>query len=119
MTRIVLLLSCLALVSGCSVIRNGTNALSGGARQSFDGNQYRARLVKNDEAPQQFAVVVGDLDKGLAGAKEAGRYEATKYCLKNYSVSDVNWTVGPDMDDAALPIADGRLELRGECVGWL
>lgn len=57
--------------------------------------------------------------QGIAGAKEAGRYEASKYCLKEFSWTGIDWTVGPDMPDEALTLVDDTLTLSGECKGWV
>ena len=65
----------LGVLAGCASIQNGTRALSG-ERQAFDGQYYSARVSEDEARPERFVVSVGNLDRGLAGAVEAGRYEA-------------------------------------------
>lgn len=113
-TRMMLGAVALATVAGCS----GPNAVMMN-RHTFEGQYYRAKLSAEKDVRERFVVVVQDAAKGLAGAKEAGRYEATKYCAKNFGWSGVDWTVGPDMPDASLTISDGNLTLQGECKGWV
>ena len=52
----------------------------------------------------------------LDGAREAGRYEAIRYCIANFGSSDIAWTEGPDAEDGTLTIANDRLLLRGTCT---
>ena len=118
MRRIALVTLVLA-TGACGMISNGASYLTGSNQQTFEGQTYRARLSPDEAAAQRFVVAVGNLDRGLAGAKEAGRYEATKYCLKNFGWSGVTWSAGPDLPDASLPIVEGQLRLSGECKGWV
>ena len=104
----------LGVLAGCASIQNGTRALSG-ERQAFDGQYYSARVSEDEARPERFVVSVGNLDRGLAGAVEAGRYEATRYCIEVDGTSRVRWTVGPDTDPAQLRIADDTLVFQGEC----
>lgn len=108
----------LGVLAGCATIQNGTRALSGN-RQTFDGQYYSARLDTDDVRPEVFVVSVGNLDRGIEGALEAGRYEANSHCLRTYGLSDIEWANGPDMPQQALRIVDGKLLLSGECVGWI
>ena len=118
MTRAAILMVGLAALSGCSAVSNGLSFLSG-ERQTFSGQTYRASLGVVETDPRQFVVSVSQLEKGLGGAKEAGRYEAVTYCLKTFGWSGIDWTYGPDLPDTSLPIADGVLQLTGECKGWV
>jgi hypothetical protein len=52
----------------------------------------------------------------LVGAREAGRYEATKYCINQYGTSDIAWVSGPDVEDGSLTINNDELQLRGACT---
>lgn len=108
----------LSVLASCGVIQNGTRALSGN-RQTFNGQLYSAKLQKDAERPERFVVSVGNLDRGLEGAAEAGRYEAYTYCLKQFGLTDIKWSLGPDVPQQSLRITDGRLSLQGECVGWV
>ncbi len=50
------------------------------------------------------------------GAREAGRYQATRYCLLTYGGSDKEWTIGPDLPIEELPVDGDTLTLQGRCT---
>ena len=81
---------------------------------AFEGIKFRAHLnqVKGDDFA--FNVSVKNAEKNLKGAREAGRYEAIKFCIEQLSTSDIEWINGPDSDP--LPHQDGNLKLSGKCV---
>jgi hypothetical protein len=83
----------------------------------FDGHIFRTKLSKVDKQRDQFSVTINQVSASLKGAREAGRYEATGYCIEQFGSSDVDWVVGPDSPDSALVIVDDKLTLRGACVG--
>ncbi len=89
-----------------------------GERVRFDGNYYPAKLSKVGERRENFVVAVGDPGQGVAGAREAGRFEATTHCVKTFGDSDITWLAGYDPDAGAAVIDDGKLILRGSCVIW-
>ena len=83
----------------------------------FDGAVYRTSLKAERGDPRgQFNVVVRDAAQGLSGAREAGRYEAIKHCIRETASSEIEWAIGPDTADSALPISEGSLILTGRCV---
>ena len=88
------------------------------AQVRFNGEYYPAKVSRDRDAREQFQVAVRRVDRGLTGAREAGRYEAMRYCLKEFGTSDVDWVNGPDAEDGRLQISNGRLILNGECVTW-
>lgn len=105
-----------------ALIMTGLLALTacGGIKENvheFDGQIYsgRARAVGKD-APGAFTLAIGPVSKGLTGAREAGRYEATKFCIGYIGSSDVDWQQGPDAADDALLIDGDKLILQGTCV---
>ncbi|OWU83657.1 hypothetical protein ATO6_17505 [Oceanicola sp. 22II-s10i] len=106
-------------LSGCSVLQSGRSLLSGQARATFDGNYYPARLAADKEDGRRFAVTVNRVSQGLNGAKEAARYEASKFCIRNHGWSGIDWTVGPDTPDGSLAIVDNKITFSGECRGWV
>jgi hypothetical protein len=85
-------------------------------RPTFDGNQYRAKLTKVDKQRDQFSVTVTPVSNSLVGAREAGRFEATKYCIAQFGTSDIAWLSGPDAEDGELTITNDKLEFRGTCT---
>lgn len=85
------------------------------SRVLFEGNYFPARLSRDRDDRAAFSVVVSRAGQGLDGAREAGRYEATKYCIDQYGNSAAIWTVGPDSD--GLTVGDDQLVLAGRCAG--
>ena len=88
---------------------------SGGDEILFDGQRFRASLDADNDARQNFIVSVRPVSASLEGAREAGRYEGTVYCVNRYGSSDIIWVVGPDSPDEALPISGDTLTLQGSC----
>jgi len=100
-------------LSGCAL-----NKVNEGKNVTFDGHRFNAKLAEAKDNRASFVVVVAEVSKSLSGAREAGRYEATKHCLREYGTSEVTWRLGPDAPDGQLRISDNTLTLVGECVGW-
>jgi len=104
------------------VLLGATVALSGcadrAAQVRFNGEYYPAKVSRDRDAREELQVTVRRVDRGLTGAREAGRYEAMRYCLKEFGTSDVDWVNGPDAEDGRLQVSNGRLLLSGECVTW-
>ncbi len=83
---------------------------------AFDGQYYRAKASKLDKDDRaQFAVSVKPVSASLDGAREAGRYEGTRYCIENYGTSQIEWSEGPDAEDGTLRVDNDTLLLQGEC----
>lgn len=80
----------------------------------FDGQYFRTR-INDTEARHIFTVTARPVSASLQGARDAARYEATAYCVRNYGNSRIVWTVGPDDPEETLPIADDTLTLQGAC----
>ena len=100
------------LVSACSVVQPSSE------KARFDGQYFRTKVKPVDKkaAPADFTIVVNGVSASLDGAREAGRYEATKYCISKFGSSRVNWKVGPDTEPQKLPISDDKLTLAGSCM---
>ncbi|WP_372571386.1 hypothetical protein [Ruegeria jejuensis] len=83
----------------------------------FDGQAFRtkASAVDKRRTRAEFTVTIDDVTRSLDGAREAGRYQGTRYCIENYGNSDIKWAVGPDTDPAQLRVVDGRLTFQGIC----
>lgn len=103
-----LLLIAAFVLTGCSERRAD--------RITFDGQLFRASAKKIDKRRLDFEVVVRPVSASLEGAREAGRYEATRYCIGNFGTSDVEWVDGPDAEDGTLLVSNDRLTLRGTCA---
>ncbi len=83
----------------------------------FDGHFYDSKLRKADGQFDVFTVSVKPVSKSLAGALEAGKYEAVVYCVNNYGSSDIRWSAGPDAPEGQLNIDKDTLWLQGRCPG--
>ncbi len=99
---------CVALLAGCA---------SSDDRIYFDGHFYNSKLRKVDGQFDVFTVSVKPVSKSLAGALEAGKYEAVVYCVNTYGSSDIQWTAGPDAPEGQLNIGNDTLLLQGRCPG--
>jgi hypothetical protein len=84
---------------------------------AFDGVVFRAKTSAIDKSVSRadFRATIRDATRSIDGAREAARYEGTKYCVTNYGTSKVDWTVGPDSDPARLTIVDGDITFQGRC----
>ena len=85
-------------------------------RITFDGQLFRASAKKIDKRRLDFEVTIRPVSASLEGAREAGRYEATRYCIGNFGTSSVEWTEGPDAEDGTFRVSNDRLTLRGTCA---
>ncbi len=81
----------------------------------FDGVAFKAKATKEDKDLSEFLVTVSPVSASLDGAREAGRYQGTRYCIQNYGTSTIHWTVGPDTDPASLVIDRDTLIFKGKC----
>ena len=107
-----LLLSATIALSACANAK-----VNSGRNVEFDGARFGAKLSKGDSR-EEFSVLVREPSKSLTGAREAGRYEGTKYCIQNFGTSEIIWSNGPDDADESLVITDNTLVFQGRCKGW-
>jgi hypothetical protein len=105
MKKILLTLTALGVLAGCQTQE----------RILFDGKYFRTKASNVDKQRDQFTVTVRNASQSIEGAREAGRYEGTRYCVGNYGSSDIVWAVGPDTP-GALRLVDDRLIFRGACT---
>ena len=84
---------------------------------AFDGKYFRAKakVVDKKVSPTDFTVVVRGVSASLDGAREAGRYEGTKFCVQNFGSSRIDWKVGPDTEPQKPGISDDELTFSGTC----
>ena len=80
---------------------------------SFDGYYFSSKLSRNKSDNRSFDLKVRRANRSLIGAREAGRYEATRFCIKNFGTSDVKWILGPD--DQSIGLTGKVLKLSGQC----
>ncbi|CUJ86979.1 hypothetical protein RUE5091_00541 [Ruegeria denitrificans] len=101
----------MSVVSACGGITSSSD------RVFFDGQFFRAKAkpVDKKKMPTEFTVVVNGVSASLDGAREAGRYEGTKFCINNFGSSSIVWKVGPDTEPQNLRISDDKLTFAGTC----
>ena len=106
--KIISVLGCFFVLLGCAnLIGLEENKVS------FDGYKFSTKLNRDKVDDRSFSLVVRRANRSLSGAREAGRYEATKFCIKNFGTSDVEWVLSPDDNNVGLT---GKiLELSGRC----
>ncbi len=105
------MVAALTFVSACGVVTPSENQVR------FDGHAFRAKVkpVNKKVSPADFTVVVNGVSASLDGAREAGRFEGTKFCIKNFGSSKIAWKVGPDTEPQNLRISDDKLTFAGTC----
>ena len=80
---------------------------------TFNGYYFSSKLTRNRLDDRSFDLTVRRANRSLSGAREAGRYEATSFCIKNYGTSDIKWVLGPD--DQSIGLTGKVLKLNGQC----
>ena len=80
---------------------------------SFDGYYFSSKLSRSKLDDRSFDLTVRRANRSLSGAREAGRYEATRFCIKNFGTSDIKWVLGPD--DQSIGLTGKVLKLSGQC----
>ena len=58
-------------------------------QHAFDGVKFSASLKAEKNAPEAFSLRVKKAAKSVVGAREAGRYEATKYCVEKFGTEQL------------------------------
>lgn len=106
MTRMILTLTALTLAVGCTSQED---------RILFDGYYFPTKVRKVDGQRDHITVLVRDAARSIDGAREAGRYAATAYCVGTYGSSDIRWITGPDTLPERLRLVEGALRLEGIC----
>jgi len=83
----------------------------------FDGHYYKVKSSTVDKKATlaDFTVTISQVSQSLDGAREAGGYEGTRYCIKYFGSSTIDWTVGPETEPQNLTIADDTLTFAGRC----
>ena len=102
-------LGVILLLTGCESLRERQIA--------FDGYLFKARTSAVDRSVSRadFTATILSVSQSLSGARQAGRYEGTKYCIAQYGTSRVKWTIGPDTPPQSLQIVDDTLTFVGRC----
>ena len=93
------------LLLGCSARINEN-------RVAFDGFMFNSKL-KVGLNKQDFEITVPRANRSLSGAKEAGRYEATIYCVNKFGTSDIVWDLDPE--DVSEVSSGKSIFIKGRC----
>ena len=102
-----------AMVAGCSNLRE---RVSRSDRATFDGLYFPTSAKRIDrENRDHIQVFVQKPRQSLKAAREAGRYEAVRYCIQEYGTSQIDWINGPDVEDSGLVFDKDTLVLEGKC----
>lgn len=112
-----------AIIAGLLIAATALSGCSGNWRASFksnrervtfEGYQYKAKAKQvSKEERDHFEVIVSRANQSLDGARQAGDYEAVKYCIKEYGTSKMDWVIGPDTE-TIIPV-DDKIRLEGYC----
>lgn len=93
----------------------GLGCTSEDDRVRFDNIYFKAKTTAEGEDRRAFMATVFDATQNIEAAREAGRYEGTKYCIAFDGTSRIDWTLGPDDPDESLQIRDNALTFQGRC----
>ena len=77
--------------------------------------RYRTKVAVDSDDKRDFTVTVNPVGN-VVNAQEAGRYQATVYCLRTFGGSDTEWIAGPDVAPQDARISDNALVLKGRCT---
>ena len=104
-----------ALVAGAMAL---TACAKPGDRVLFDGKYYPTRSKKDGDERSNFVVTVRRAEQGIAGARQAGLWEATRFCVETVGDSTITWQPGSDPEAGGGFTDGGSMTLRGSCVKW-
>ncbi|WP_050928115.1 hypothetical protein [Aestuariivita boseongensis] len=105
-TLIIAALAC-SVIAGCN--RKDERIL-------FDGQAFRAKATHVEKSDRRdFVASVSPVSASLEGAREAGRYEGTKYCINEYGTSQITWTASPDAEPQAWTLDRDTVTFAGRC----
>lgn len=89
-----------------------------GERVLFEGNYYPVRSKKDGDRRENFVVTVRRVAQGIEGARAAGAYEATSYCVETFGDSTITWKPGSDPNETNVAVEGDTMTMRGSCVSW-
>jgi len=79
---------------------------------------FETRLLSDRRSPD-LSVAVDARGAGLDAVRESVRFEGTRYCLRSFGSSRIDWIASPadPRDWIATVDARGRQVYSGRCVG--
>ncbi|MDX2483112.1 MAG: hypothetical protein QNK42_05580 [Pseudodonghicola sp.] len=100
---------CLLAVGGCT---NKDKQIR------FDGQHFKtkAKAVDRKVSVAEFTVEIKKVSQSLKGARAAGGYAGTRYCVTKYGSSGIDWAIGPETAPETLVIDRDTLTFRGTCL---
>ena len=102
------------LTCSCLIVAGCSNPLEPEEnKMAFDGYYFSSKLTRNKLDDRSFDLTVRRANRSLSGAREAGRYDATRFCIKNFGTSNIKWVLGPD--DQSIGLTGKVLKLSGQC----
>lgn len=107
----------LGLLALCAVVA-ATGCTRNSDRVYFDGVYFRTKASATSDDRRSFKVRVPGVDRSLDGARAAGEYEGTRYCIQNFGTSEIDWVIGPDGDAGKLVVEGNTMTLTGRCDLW-
>jgi hypothetical protein len=81
-------------------------------RIAFGGILFDGRVTQSETDPKSFDLVIRNAVQNVDAARDAARYEGTKFCIEQFGTSDIDWAHGPE---DAPQMSDGHLLLNGSC----
>jgi len=106
MHKLLIALMVLTLAVGCNQKKN---------QLLFEGQYFKAKAKKEADDLSVFLVSVSPISASLEGARAAGQYEATRYCIDNYGNSKIDWIVGPKDEASTYQIDKDTVFFKGRC----
>ncbi|MEM8850589.1 MAG: hypothetical protein AAGE03_11210 [Pseudomonadota bacterium] len=128
--RLFLVLAAGMSLTGCGIIQPITSGLTGisspflgpgaGTRRGVaevQGVRFRTRVTATSDDRRNFLTSTPGAARAPVAASEAGRTQAITYCLRLFGGSQIQWTVGPDVEPEQIALDDaGTLVMSGRCV---
>ena len=114
MKRTLLAALCLATLGGCGVLPRITIFQRSVPEAPLP---YVARLSV-DRGASDFTVRVRTRGAPIVQWRESARFQGTRYCLRNFGSSEIDWQSRGGPEDwivASLP--GGQVQVAGRCVG--
>lgn len=82
----------------------------------FDGQAFRGKASHVDRNNRRsFTATVSPVSASIDGAREAGRFEGTKYCVNEYGTSDIIWDASPDAEPQTWSVDRDSVTFSGTC----
>ncbi|MEM7643549.1 MAG: hypothetical protein AAF366_13615 [Pseudomonadota bacterium] len=117
-------------LTGCGIVQPITSGLAGvsspfsgpgaGTRRGVaevQGIRFRTRVTATSDDRRSFLTSTPGAAQAPVAASEAGRTQAITYCLRLFGGSQIQWSVGPDVEPEQIVLdQSGTLVMSGRCV---